>query len=999
MAEIRRFGPPPGAAGVVVYEKTSVSQIPDPGYGTSVFIGPAKRGPMNVPVPITSKRQYSEIFSDPSDTRWHLFVDASHLMPDAIDGFFQTGNESGTVFVIRSELDGSARAASKTFYGRNGLPTLRIKAANEGRWGGYANKIADTPIIYATSRTFTLVAPGTLANEFKDAEVVFSNISDKSYTVVSNTKADSKSGETIFTIGSQYDLVNDGVSGPVALSGTASYSAYVALTGTIAYPLFSGVTGTANIRDRTITGTGTAFSSELKVGQNVYYLGEARSIESITSDTTLVVSTAFSSSEATGVSLQKDNLTVTGNSTTFSTEVNPGDTLFVTVDGVFQGRKVKSVGSNTSLILESGFTKALSAGTQAQKQNYTVTGTGSQFTNEVRPGQFLVDPNRSGKTVQVVTVDSATKLTISQPFASNFNSAQIVKQSFKASVTLSPDAGEGIAIELSQGLRKPETHFTITIYFNGSQVLQVPDCSLDSNDPEFVDTKVAATNLAHTDAGRDYAKWIEAESLWASVYTTSQSNDVRPCNGSGTILLINKNTLYTVADLDYSHLPGQKVYPNPYEFYRSAYTIASAVAPKVLDGTYSSLGVNVTGVGTTFLSSVKVGDYLYDARSNTIQQVRAINSDTQLTLVSAFSTNVAASTPAKLAGRIVVSERYDLESITDVGNRFTIVMPQYLERGYDGPIHEMLPFYYTKYFDTELNPIGRAVANRNLGLVRITVPGVSDETVQKAGANFASTLPGEYRYEIPSYISSAALAEAFLINNLGRNDFASVAFPTYGTIANPFGRGERLISINGDIMGGESKQAIAETGYHAPFAGKNAILPRIIKLSYTVDLADEAILNLAGIQPIKFLDGNAVVWGARAPSASEAYKFLHIRRTQSSYTRVLSEARNLLSTIFLPNQPGVLDGIKLMLDDFAIREYTKGAITQYLSFEQSVQIGTENSTNLTAEVSRSSLVAILNGELSISFRYVPTGLVEILKVSIGPDLLVEQFGSTLGSTS
>lgn len=997
MPQLRRFGAPVGAPGVVVYERSGINQIPNPLFGSTFMLGIMPRGPMGVGVPVRSRKQLDDIYNDPSDPRWWLDATGSHLLPDAVDGFFARGGGAGTLILTRLDLDGTAKRAEKVFKGRNGSDALRVRAANEGRWGGYQNSVPLTPVIYATVRTFTLIAPGVEANEFRGAEAEFPGASTKVYQVVSNTKANPKSGEVVFTIGSQFNLLDDSVTGPAAIVGTASYDTRSTLTGTIAFPLQSGLTGTSNINGLVVTGVGTEYSTELTVGDRIYYNGEARVVDSITSDTTLTITTPFSTEQVNGVTLSRDNLVVTGTGTTFAASLKVGETLYAVVNGVTEGRTVAAITSATSLTLSSGFTDALTAGTQVQKANYTVTGTGTQFLTDLTVGQYLVDPNRSGSTVKITAIASATALTIEKPFTADFDDAQLTKQSHLGKVTLTAPRDKGLAIEITQGLRKPETHFSLVVYFNDSRILEVPDCSLDPADPDFVNTKVSQLNIAHSDGTNNYATWITAESLWTSAYTTSQDNDVRPCNGAGEILHLTPTTIYTAADLEFSNLVGQKVYPNPYEYPRGFYTIRETSPTKSLSGTISSLGVAVSGTGTVFLSEVKPGDYLYDPASNKVRKVRVVTSNTALTLETAFPVNMVALTKGKVAGMLTVGERYDLSLICDVGDRFSVVHPQPLEKGYDGNTGTIIPYYFTKFADADYNHIEKACLNKNLGRVAIAVPGISDVTIQKAFAFYASTKAYEFRAEIPSYITQAAVAETYVSRQLGRNDFISVAFPSYGTIANPLGAGDRFIPLSGDIMGGEASNAVAAEGYHLVFAGIGATLPRFLKLPVLLDPQDEAILNLAGIQPIKTIDGNIVVWGSRCPSSSETYKFLHVRRIQSNYIRVLIEARNLMEALFQPNQPALLDQITLMLDQFARREYDKGVLTQYLNFQQAAQTtgDIQSGTVIAGEQSRSSLVSVLNGQLNIYFRYVPTGILEVLSVSVGPDLLVEEYGKTI----
>ncbi len=204
----------------------------------------------------------------------------------------------------------------------------------------------------------------------------------------------------------------------------------------------------------------------------------------------------------------------------------------------------------------------------------------------------------------------------------------------------------------------------------------------------------------------------------------------------------------------------------------------------------------------------------------------------------------------------------------------------------------------------------------------------------------------------------------------------------------------RMVPLTGAIAGGESRRASDKRGYHHPFAGVDAVLPGILRIPYRPDPSDEAILNRAGIQPIIKIDGNYVVFGNRAPVRRPIYRTAHVRRIQSHYTRIFLEAPNLQALLFLPNQPEVADNVIIILDQFAREEYAKGVITRYLPFDQAVEIESEigDQAVVAQEDARASLVKILNGELDINFFYTPTGVLEMLNIHTGPQILAERYG-------
>ena len=135
------------------------------------------------------------------------------------------------------------------------------------------------------------------------------------------------------------------------------------------------------------------------------------------------------------------------------------------------------------------------------------------------------------------------------------------------------------------------------------------------------------------------------------------------------------------------------------------------------------------------------------------------------------------------------------------------------------------------------------------------------------------------------------------------------------------------------------------------------------------------------------------------PARSPIYDFLHIRRIQSNFVRIFLEARTLLEMLFQPNQPDVAEQLVMIMQNFARREYKKGVFTQYLNFEQAVQVqpSVTNQDVVTDVNTADAIVEIINGKLRVYFRYVPTGILETVSIDSGPDILVAQYGNTVSS--
>jgi len=995
---IKIFGPPIGAAGVRIIERIGTNRINGPNFGGVAFAAPLKRGPSGVPVPVATREQYDRIFGDPRDTRWHLFADGSFLTPDVIDGFFTMSVGAGTIWMIRLDLEGEGKRAEATLRNRYGTEILKFTAANEGRWAGYGHEIEMTPLIVTTSKTFTIHAPDIKANELVGSIAYFSSGSGKGYEIVANTKA-FDGGEVILTISSQYDLIADGVHGPVTIAGTARYSRLRRIPGTIAVPLYSNLTGTATTADRTITGTGTRFDTELQVGDSVYYQGESRAVESISSATTLTISEPFTADGA-GVTLQRDNLIATGTGTDFTT-LQPSDLLYVVVDGRTYSRTVESINSATSVTLESSYPVDVGAGTQAQVNNFWVTIVGNtDLAASLNVGDAVIDPNRRGEAVQVVEIDAAMgRIRIDEQFSRDFTDAQLVKQNQSVQISLASPKGKGLSVEVAPGIKYPATHFSLMFYFNGSRLkeMDIADASLDPTDSLYVVPLVNDRNIAHRAGNKVYYTWIEVENLFSGSYTTAPTNDVRPWNGSGDILAVTPRRIYSVGDFDYESAINAPLYPNPYRFARQTIRVKAAQPPVVLEGTLSTTGVEVFGSGTNFRSHFKKGDYLYDPTSNSVRMVRVVTDDARMTLDTRFAADIPAGTVGRKAGYLQADLGVDLTKTCKTGDRFIVAFQKFLSGGYDGDLGNITPFHYTKFFNTDQDILGRAVYGSNLGLVRIATPDRTDIATQLQGANYASQTAFEYVPMIPPTVSSAEEAEAFVNLDLGRDNFISPVFPSYGLITNPLtNNSKRLIPLIGDMMGVESYFANLHRGYHYPAAGIDARLTRIEQLPVDLSPKDQATLNNAGIRPIIRMFGRTIPFGAEVPATDSIYTFLHVRRIQSNYVRLLMESMPLIRSLFKPNQPDLADRIQMILDNYFRGEYKNGVLNNFRTYEQAIQITVQSPlarNSIENENTQDMMVALANGDLDVYITYLPTGILKNLYINLGPDLVTASFTS------
>ena len=303
------------------------------------------------------------------------------------------------------------------------------------------------------------------------------------------------------------------------------------------------------------------------------------------------------------------------------------------------------------------------------------------------------------------------------------------------------------------------------------------------------------------------------------------------------------------------------------------------------------------------------------------------------------------------------------------GDEFRLQVPTELFGGYDGS--DPLDADYLAAFNTATSVINR-LRGRNVGLVKIAVPGVTTTAIQKAGLAYAFFRNYQFRVEIPASITSEPSAVGYINDTIGRNDHGVTSWPSYGYVTNPKGAGLVLQTLTGAIHGDEAAVARDYSGYHKAAAGQSVTIPHMIKSPLGEAVPDEEILNPQGINVIKKLKGNFVVWGDRTIALDPAWKWKHQREYMSHIEAILLESYDWL--IFEINDEQTQSGLIATFQSFFYPEWQKRAL-RGATFEEAVgiKIDEENNTNLTRA----------NGDLNaeISLRLADT--VERFIITIG----------------
>ena len=190
--------------------------------------------------------------------------------------------------------------------------------------------------------------------------------------------------------------------------GTLNSNTDVALTGTAAWTQSSGA----------LAGSGTAFTTELSVGDVITLGSQKLVIATITNATTAVAKSAHGSNLNSGamirhkrsgfsepaaqmigtVAASANGTVVTGTSTFFDLQVNVGDTIKLV--GTAEERKVSAIASNTSLTVSEPFVAAATANTWSRDWEYA-----GSFDSEPVTSSHCARNSGAQDEIHVVVVD------------------------------------------------------------------------------------------------------------------------------------------------------------------------------------------------------------------------------------------------------------------------------------------------------------------------------------------------------------------------------------------------------------------------------------------------------------------------------------------------------------------------------------------------------------------------------------------------------------------
>lgn len=518
---------------------------------------------------------------------------------------------------------------------------------------------------------------------------------------------------------------------------------------------------------------------------------------------------------------------------------------------------------------------------------------------------------------------------------------------------------EGVCLsaKIDDGETNGDSDFSIEVFVDGASVKKWGDLNADPASPRYW------VNIINND---DDNVEVTAVDLWSGAYTPY----TRPANWYGTIAStgVTKTTLtsiiheFTISSPVAGGNPTLALgtttdnhLPQTITITMTAATTGTAVSDK-----YGALGT-VT-LGSAFTPSVKwappftvtagltalvsgdvltivykplpanafVGGWLYPDKENNKRDRYRITANTH-----------------KI---ITVAAGSDLTTLAADGEDFMVSAALEFVNGRDGHADVVDADYESQAWDTTSSPYDR-LEGKNMGLVKFATPGVTSTTVQKAGVAWTAAKNYQYRYEVPSNVTTENGVIAYINETLGRNDYAVVSWPSYGCVPDPDpaaarANKQKLISLTGMIHGRETSMAFNWDGYHKAAAGLDATLPRLLKTPLGDRKLDEERLNQAGIGMIKKKNGNWILWGGRTLWSDITWKWKHQRELMSHYEHVLQE--NFDWVIFAINDKASDALVKTALISYFMPEWSPKRALRGDTFEKAaiIKVDAELNTDL-----------------------------------------------------
>lgn len=600
---------------------------------------------------------------------------------------------------------------------------------------------------------------------------------------------------------------------------------------------------------------------------------------------------------------------------------------------------------------EQRYTADMTTGTSPELTDTTLDTGSSAFTTDQWKDGWIEFDELPNKRYPIVGNDDAGVITVAadQKMLTEYTASG--GGDLRYYLVLENEA-KALSVQIEDGEEFPSTEFALSVYVDGAFVKKYGNLSTDPTADRYW------VNIINND-GNNFE--IEAVDLVVGAHTAA----TRPADHYGLIDTVTATVLTAIPyDVTISSPGGAdptfSLDAADDEMIAQTITVAigAASAMTVSSDKFGALGTGTVGVAfvpnnkwtpeftiTDGVTALADGD-------SVVINYKPFKADS---LVGGYvwpDKANAATTKFRIIANdydsITVQTGSDLTTDGAPGDEFMVSAPLELEGGRDGNADLVDADYISQGWDVSLSPFNRVVG-RNLGLIKYATPGITATAVAKAGAAYALAKNHQYRHEIPANITTEQGAIDHINDTIGRTEYSVGAFPTYVSVPDPEavepGR-LKQVTNTGMIHGVEAAFSRNYNGYHKAAAGIDAILSKILDVPTGEAVLDEELLNPAGLQVIKKIKGNYIIWGDRTLHLDPTWRWKHQREQMSYYEHVLQE--NFDWIIFAINDPVTQNLARAALHSFFFPEWTKRALRgDTFDDAASIKIDAENNTDAT----------------------------------------------------
>ncbi len=354
----------------------------------------------------------------------------------------------------------------------------------------------------------------------------------------------------------------------------------------------------------------------------------------------------------------------------------------------------------------------------------------------------------------------------------------------------------------------------------------------------------------------------------------------------------------------------------------------AGVTGTVAAAAYANLTLLVAALNVAWVGGGGVGTPFSAYTTGGVECVKFTDPTSHLGKDSFLEIMTVASSCYTLIGFTVADPIYG-----DAGSIIQCAFPESMWGGEDG-WHDSttLETAYISKLGLSNNLLEQA-KGEGLGLIKLACPGIIDTDILKSLISLGEHYSYPVRIDPVSTYTDENVVTNWCENTIGKSDFLRCAFPGWKIDV------ATIYPLTGEIMGTEARICKAYNGYHKAPAGVGAKLNGVKKLYPELPYLNEDILNSHGVQIIKKVQGNVVIWGGRQICIDSAWLWIHQRDWVSHLERGFLESFDWV--IFEIPDKLTRQNILSSLSDYLYKEYVKGALVGD-SFKDSCSITMNN---------------------------------------------------------